>query len=184
MAANMVILLVAGSTSAAAVEKCRTRRPARSPCRSSAPRSMGHVLAQTRREAPIDRGPTDEAARRCAAGSSGHVDLRHVTEGWKRGPSLTPLTAVRRDTNLWSSMSDSAVTVRTKKFITNRLLQRKQFVRRRAGPLTPHPLASRRAKPSSGHGAVPCRAPPAHGWQRPKAGAAAERCRAAASSGR
>ena len=32
---------------------------------------------------------------------------------------------------LSSTMSDSAVTVRTKKFITNRLLQRRQFVRRR-----------------------------------------------------
>jgi hypothetical protein len=34
-------------------------------------------------------------------------------------------------------MSDGAVTVRTKKFITNRLLQRKQFVRSSAGPLNP-----------------------------------------------
>jgi len=34
-------------------------------------------------------------------------------------------------------MSEGAVTIRTKKFITNRLLQRKQFVRRapRAQPL-------------------------------------------------
>ena len=34
-------------------------------------------------------------------------------------------------------MSDGAVTVRTKKFITNRLLQRKQFVRSSARPLNP-----------------------------------------------
>jgi hypothetical protein len=39
-------------------------------------------------------------------------------------------------------MSDSAVTLRTKKFITNRLLQRKQFVR--AAPRTAAQPASAR----------------------------------------
>ena len=39
-------------------------------------------------------------------------------------PGLLPLA------DLFDAMSEGAVTIRTKKFITNRLLQRKQFVRR------------------------------------------------------
>ncbi len=45
--------------------------------------------------------------------------------------ALPRLCLRRRTVPALGSMSDSAVTLRTKKFITNRLLQRKQFVRRR-----------------------------------------------------
>ena len=43
--------------------------------------------------------------------------------------ALARLCSRRRTLPALGSMSDSAVTLRTKKFITNRLLQRKQFVR-------------------------------------------------------